>query len=74
MKKFEKSSEFYTDIDKLIAGGATALDAIVHWCERRGIEIEAVVPLIEKNRSLVANLQSDAQDLNFMKKTSRLPI
>jgi hypothetical protein len=74
MKKFEKSTEFYSDVENLIKGGATTLDAIVHWCERRGIEIEAVVPLIEKNRALVANLQSDAQDLNFIKKTSRLPV
>ena len=50
------------------------IDAIVHFCEQNSIDLESVPKLISK--PLKEKIKCDAQQLNFMKKTSRakLPI
>ena len=50
------------------------IDAIVHFCEQNNIDVESVPKLISK--PLKEKIKCDAQELNFMKKTSRakLPI
>ena len=50
------------------------IDAIVHFCEQNSIDLESVPKLISK--PLKEKIKCDAQELNFMKKTSRakLPI
>ena len=50
------------------------IDAIVHFCDQNNIDVESVPKLISK--PLKEKIKCDAQELNFMKKTSRakLPI
>ena len=50
------------------------IDAIVHFCDQNNIDVESVPKLISK--PLKEKIKCDAQQLNFMKKTSRakLPI
>ena len=50
------------------------IDAIVHFCEQNNIDIESVPKLISK--PLKEKIKCDAQELNFMKRTSRakLPV
>ena len=50
------------------------IDAIVHFCEQNNIDVESVPKLISK--PLKEKIKCDAQQLNFMKRTSRakLPI
>ena len=50
------------------------MDAILHYCERNDIEIEAVAQYIRKNLVLKAKIQEEAEELNFLQKTARLPI
>ena len=45
------------------------IDAIVEYCSLNGIELENVGKLISK--PLKEKLRFDAQELNFLKKTSR---
>jgi hypothetical protein len=45
------------------------IDAIIHYCEMNDIEIETVPKLISK--PLKEKLKFDAQNLNYMKKTSK---
>jgi len=45
------------------------IEAIVLFCEENGIEIDSISKLISK--PLKEKLKRDAQDLNFMKKTTR---
>jgi hypothetical protein len=48
------------------------MDAIVHWCEKNEMEIETAAKLVSpliKEKMLV-----EAQDLNIIKKSARLPI
>ena len=50
------------------------IDAIVHFCDQNNIDVESVPKLISK--PLKEKIKCDAQQLNFMKRTSRakLPI
>lgn len=50
------------------------MDAILFWCESRNVEIEQGAALAKKSIVLKSKLEEEAEKLNFMKKTSRLPI
>ena len=45
------------------------IDSVLHLCEKNEIEVESVSKLISK--PLKEKLKYEAQQLNFMKKTSR---
>ena len=50
------------------------IDAILHFCEKNSIDLESVPKLISK--PLKEKIKYDAQQLNFMKRTTRakLPV
>ena len=52
--------------------GCTHMDAIVHHCETNGMEIDVASTLISP--ALKAKIREEAEDLNLMKKSSKLPI
>ena len=74
--KFFCPARFAEAIESLVLDNKDMnyIDAIVHFCEQNSIELEAVPKLISK--PLKEKIKCDAQQLNFMKKTSRakLPI
>jgi len=48
------------------------MDAICHHCKETGLEIEVAATLISS--ALKAKIREEAQDLNLLKKSSKLPI
>jgi hypothetical protein len=48
------------------------MDAICHHCKESGLEIEVAATLVSS--ALKAKLKDEAQDLNLLKKSSKLPI
>ena len=48
------------------------MDAICHHCKETGLEIEVAATLISS--ALKAKIREEAQSLNLMKKSSKLPI
>ena len=74
--KFFCPARFAEEIEKLVLANKEMnyIDAIVHFCEQNSIDLESVPKLISK--PLKEKIKCDAQQLNFMKKTSRakLPI
>jgi hypothetical protein len=48
------------------------MDAIVHHCETTGMEIDVASSLISP--ALKAKIREEAEDLNLMKKSSKLPL
>lgn len=52
------------------------IDGITHFCETNSVEIEAVAVLIKKDPVFTAKMQIEAENLNFIKRTSgaKLPI
>jgi hypothetical protein len=74
--KFFCPARFAEAIESLVLDNKDMnyIDAIVHFCEQNSIDLESVPKLISK--PLKEKIKCDAQELNFMKKTSRakLPI
>ena len=48
------------------------MDAIVGYCENTGMEIDVASTLISS--SLKAKIREEAQELNLLKKSSKLPL
>ena len=75
-KKFFCPTKFAQEIETLVLENKDMnyIDAIVFFCDQNSIDVEAVPKLISK--PLKDKIKRDAQELNFMKKTSRakLPI
>ena len=74
--KFFCPATFAENIETLVLENKEMnyIDAIVHFCDENNIDVESVPKLISK--PLKEKIKCDAQQLNFMKKTSRakLPI
>jgi len=68
--KFLTPSKFAIEIEKIVAEeGLNYIDAIVHYCDANSLEVDSITKLMSK--PLKEKLKYDAQELNFMKKTSR---
>jgi hypothetical protein len=48
------------------------IEAIIEYCKNTGMEIEVASTLV--NNNLKSKIENDAQDLNLLPKTARLPI
>jgi hypothetical protein len=65
--------EFSQVIEKFVRDKKCSyMDAIVLYAEDKGIEIESIALMINKN--IKQKLEVEAQDLNYLPKTARLPI
>lgn len=66
-------NEFSEMISKIVSEhGGTHMDAIIHHCEQTGMEVDVASSLISS--ALKAKIREEAQDLNLLKKSSKLPI
>tara|TARA_B100001939_G_scaffold285245_1_gene255010 strand:- start:1934 stop:2167 length:234 start_codon:yes stop_codon:yes gene_type:complete len=66
-KKFSILIEDLVKKDKI-----SYMDAIVHYCQVKKMEPEAIKPLVSK--PLKEKLEADARRLNYLPKISQLPI
>ena len=74
--KFFCPTRFAQEIESLVLkySDMNYIDAIVHFCEQNSLDLESVPKLISK--PLKEKIKYDAQQLNFMKRTTRakLPV
>jgi len=74
--KFFCPTKFAQEIESLVLhnNDMNYIDAIVHFCDKNGVDVESVPKLISK--PLKEKIKCDAQELNFMKRTTRakLPV
>jgi len=69
----DEIKQFSMMIEELAAKENLGLmDAIVHHCKETELEIEVAASLISS--ALKAKIKEEAQSLNLIKKTSKLPI
>ena len=50
------------------------IDAVVHWCNSKDIEVELAASLVMADAALLSNIEEEAENLNYLKKTARLPV
>ena len=74
--KFFSSTGFAEEIETLVKVNKDMnyIDAIVHFCDKNGVDVESVPKLIPK--PLKEKIKYEASELNFLKRSSRakLPI
>lgn len=69
----ENMEEFFQEIeDRVYKYDIGWLDAIMEYCEDTGLEPDRVSKLISPN--LKSKLELEAKSLNFLDKSSKLPI
>jgi hypothetical protein len=69
----EEIKQFSMLVEKVSADEKIGLmDAICHHCKETGLEIEVAATLVSS--ALKAKLKEEAQNLNLIKKSSKLPI
>lgn len=73
----EKYRESITEaIENIVRStGLTYMDAVIYYCDKYNIEIDAVGAMIAKSQpNMKAKIEIEAENLNFIEKTARLPI
>lgn len=69
----DEIKEFSMLIEKLASEQKLGLmDTICHHCKETGLEVEVAATLISS--ALKAKIKEEAQELNLIKKSSKLPI
>ena len=72
------STKFNVDLSKEIERftrqGVDVIDAVCHWCAENNVDIETVAAIIKKDAVLKSKLQIEAENLNILKSSARLPI
>lgn len=75
---FEKAlttERFIKDIETLVTKyKLDYMDAVVHYCEKNNIEIEAAAAIIRNNIRIKSKLQAECEELNFLPKRAKLPV
>ena len=75
---FEKAlttEKLIKDIENLVTRhNLDYMDAVVHYCEKNNIEIEAAAMIIRNNIRIKSKLQSECEDLHFLPKRAKLPV
>ena len=75
IKSLRSSSEILRGIEKLVTdGGLNYIDAAVHYAETHNMEVETVASIIKMSAVVKSHIQMEAETLNFLPKTSHLPI
>lgn len=68
-------TDFMVEIEKIvISKKINYIDAVILFCEQNSIEIETAASLIKGSAKMKAKVQNDAEDLNYLPKTRKLPI
>lgn len=72
-REFTNSTDFSMHIEKeAIKRRIGCFEALLDYCETKGIEPVAVATMITS--SLKAKIQAEAEEMNLLKKTAKLPV
>lgn len=50
------------------------IDACIMFCEKNNMEVEQIASIIKSNQNIKSKIQIEAENLNYLKKISRLPL
>ena len=50
------------------------MEAIISYCERKEIDVEVAAKFINTNIAMKSRIREEAEDLNYLERTARLPI
>jgi hypothetical protein len=67
--KFLREIEAICKTDKI-----KYMDAVLYFCEQNNLEVESVAKVILDNPLLHSRIQEEAEEMNYIEKTRRLPL
>lgn len=66
--------EFVTEIRRLVKNSDTTyMDALVYYAETNDIEIETVADIVKKIPTIKVGLLEEAEEMNLVEKSAKLP-
>lgn len=69
------ADKFYKEVDTLVRNHSlNYMDAVVFYCEKNDIEIEAAASMIRSNQRIKSHIQNEGEELNFLPRSPKLPI
>lgn len=69
----ESQHDFCRQVEKYVEEWKVSyIDAIVNICETKDIPVENIAKILTK--PIIEKIEQEGQDLNFLPKTSKLPI
>ena len=68
------SEKIMNDIREYVDNGVPYIDAIVDYSEREGVEIEVLGEIIRRSPVLKSRIYDEAERLNMVESTARLPV
>lgn len=75
LNNIKTSSDFVKEITQLVSDKNIGFfDAVIYYCETHNIEVETAASMIKQSMLLKSKIQYEAEELNLMRKTARLPI
>lgn len=68
------TEKFTKEIERLVSTyNLEYMDAVIHFCEKNNIEVETAASIIRSNLKIKSRLQLEAESLNFLPKSAKLP-
>ncbi len=69
----ETQNDFCRQIEKYVEEwGVSYMDAVISVCESKEIPVESIAKILSK--PIIEKIQQEGQELNFLPKSSKLPI
>jgi predicted Ser/Thr protein kinase len=50
------------------------IEGVVFWCEKNNVDVEYVASIAKKDKLFRSKLKNEAENLNILKKSAKLPI
>ena len=70
-----KNSNFVADVEQICRDkNVEYIDAVVLWCERTKLDIVTAAYWIKKDPAMKSKIQTEAENLNILKRGARLPL
>jgi hypothetical protein len=67
IKSYVDTPSFFKDINEIVSCYETnPLDAVLHYCQSKGIDIDTAAQLIRSNPKFKKQLQQDGLNLNLL--------
>lgn len=65
----------HKDVEELVSTkNCSYIDAVILYCEKNGLDVEHIGAIISNDKILSARIQLEAEELNMVEKTTRLPV
>lgn len=72
---FKNTASFVEEVEILCRDkNIEYIDAVVFWCEKNNLEIETAAYWIKRDPVMKSKIQLEAENLNILKRGSRLPV